>query len=624
MEHRARLHLHVLEPPEADRLVGGDVAGVADHAQPDRQRAVGLGEQRGEHVEHAPGGAEQILVARDPLLVGHQPRRSFRAAEDVVDDVAWDEQHHVAERPGGVAVLLPRVEHSGDDLAGREPRVVERLVTLAHDRRALRSLAAPQAWADRRIGRQRGGLRTVFGVCVGDLFGVVGLLVGRLCMARYDDEQRQNSPQQCLPPTVTWRSTGAGEGWKLQPQTAQLPLGVRHPSLASVARVGHRVARVVRRVLIGRRGDHDGVDRLHVHATRVAVGDVAGEDARLRRAPAPHPQAEAALADHLAAPVGAAADVLEIASAEVDARPLVVAHGLPPAELARAIELHLVEHAVVRRADHHQVGLRVRRVGEEHVVRHVLLRRHADDEVHVAVAAGVAHLAPLRARHVVEQQERMILVLALHHEGLVGDELHDLPLLQRGRTADVGGVGQLGVVDRADDAPDPRLTGARTVLHGDVLAAERLHRGDHLLAVIAVGDAKRRAHARLARHQADGLVARDDAAGELRVLGDLRLLTREQRERHRLVGPTRGDTATALEGVDRHHGDGGVVLGGDEVHRWPTQILLVGVDRDVVGVPRAGGEQQRGAGDGHAAPAEGVDLVGDDRDVGGDVVAAMV
>ena len=94
-------------------------------------------------------------------------------------------------------------------------------------------------------------------------------------------------------------------------------------------------------------------------------------------------------------------------------------------------------------------------------------------------------------------------------------------------------------VDGADDAPERRRLArhARPIHHADVAVAERLDRRDHLLAVIAVRHADRHVHARVTGHEADRLVRRDRAAGELGRLRDLRVLAFVEVDRDRLYRP---------------------------------------------------------------------------------------
>src|SRR5690348_11233543 len=76
--------------------------------------------------------------------------------------------------------------------------------------------------------------------------------------------------------------------------------------------------------LLPGRNDHR-IDGLHVHSARIAVRDIPAAGVCAGRSPAPDPQSEAALAGHLVAAGLAGADGLEVAGAQVDARPFIVA-----------------------------------------------------------------------------------------------------------------------------------------------------------------------------------------------------------------------------------------------------------------------------------------------------------
>src|SRR5439155_990692 len=104
------------------------------------------------------------------------------------------------------------------------------------------------------------------------------------------------------------------------------------------------------------------------------------------------------------------------------------AEGLPAGEVAHAIEAYVGEAARALRADDDEVGLRVRRVGEEDVGREELGGRDDVDELGIAAAGGRDVAA---AGHVRGDVERVQVVLALDDEGAGGFELGDLASVER-------------------------------------------------------------------------------------------------------------------------------------------------------------------------------------------------
>src|SRR4051812_14131215 len=89
---------------------------------------------------------------------------------------------------------------------------------------------------------------------------------------------------------------------------------------------------------VRRRRNHDAIDRLNVHPTRVRIADVAGEvrsASRIpseRRPPSPNVQPKRRKTRELVPPIRAAIHVLKIPRLQIEPRPLIRADVLPSAD----------------------------------------------------------------------------------------------------------------------------------------------------------------------------------------------------------------------------------------------------------------------------------------------------